>query len=193
MNKFKALIIPILCVFVLNSSFAWPPEKQFWSISAWFKTIQGKEVGLDLNNVAPDIKMGGIDGKEISLYSLRGKVVLIDFWASWCGPCRYENPHVVEAYDKYKGAKFKNGKGFEVFSVSLDAYKDAWVNAIEKDQLKWKYHVCDFKKWSSDAAKLYKINSIPSNILIDGNGVIIGKNLRGIELHKALDAVVEKM
>lgn len=191
MRRVKLLIIPLLSVLILTSSFNWPPEKQFWSIKAWLKSIQGKEVGVNIGDVAPDIKMGGIDGKELSLYSLRGKVVLIDFWASWCGPCRYENPNVVEAYDKYHGGKFKNGKGFEIFSVSLDAYKDAWVKAIEKDDLKWKYHVCDFKKWGNEAATLYKINSIPTNILVDGNGVIIGKNLRGIALHKALDEILD--
>lgn len=192
MRKIKLLIVPLLSVLLLTSSFSWPPEKQFWSFKAWLKSIQGKEVGIDIGDVAPDIVMGGVDGKELSLYSLRGKVVLIDFWASWCGPCRYENPNVVEAYDKYRNEKFESGKGFEVFSVSLDAYKDAWVKAIEKDGLKWKYHVSDFKKWGNEAAKRYKINSIPTNVLIDGNGVIIAKNLRGIELHKALDEIVEQ-
>lgn len=191
MKKLKILLIPLFSALILASSFHWPPEKQFWTIKAWLNIIQGKEVGINVGDVAPDIKMENVEGKEISLYSLRGKVVLIDFWASWCGPCRDENPNLVEAYDKYHGEKFQNGKGFEVFSVSLDPFKSAWVEAIKTDNLKWKYHVCEFKKWENTAAKLYKIRSIPSNILVDGNGVILAKNLRGIELHKALDDILE--
>lgn len=191
--KIFRLLLPLTLVFVMFTNFTWPPEKQFWMIKAWFPSLQDKTVGLNVGNVAPNIEMQGVDGKMISLKSLRGKVVLIDFWASWCGPCRHENPNVVEAYNKYKSAKFKEGKGFTVFSVSLDAHKEAWTKAIDQDKLDWKYHVCDFKKWNNEAARLYKINSIPASYLIDANGVIVGKNLRGIELHTAIDKLVEKL
>ncbi len=192
MKKIK-LFVPLLFAFVLTTNFTWPPEKQFWFLKAWFSEFQETKVGANVGDIAPNIEMAGVDGKMMSLKDLRGKVVLIDFWASWCGPCRHENPNVVEAYNKYKSAKFKEGKGFEIFSVSLDAYKEAWVKAIDQDKLDWKYHVCDFKKWSNDAARLYKVNSIPTNVLIDANGVILAKNLRGMQLHTEIDKIVVKL
>jgi thiol-disulfide isomerase/thioredoxin len=141
--------------------------------------------------VAPEIELMGIDGKTISLSKLKGKMVLVDFWASWCGPCRKENPNVVEAYEKYKNTKFSNAKGFEVLSVSLDRNEEAWKKAIKEDKLVWKNH-----GWDKDgvASKAYQVTSIPSGFLVYGKGNIIakGQELRGIGLHLALDRQLKK-
>jgi thiol-disulfide isomerase/thioredoxin len=132
---------------------------------------------------APEIEMNGIDGKPQKLSSLKGKYVLIDFWASWCGPCRGENPNVVAMYNKYKD------KGFTVFSVSLDNQKERWMQAIQADKLSWPNHVCDLKGWSNEAAKLYQVKSIPFSVLIDKDGNIIDTNLRGEKLDNTLKSI----
>ncbi len=150
-------------------------------------------VGINIGDKAPDLAFKNTDGKIMKLSDLKGKIVLIDFWASWCGPCRRENPNVVSAYNKYSKAKFKDAKGFEIFSVSLDQNGDAWKAAIAKDQLAWPYHVSDLGGWSSAPAKAYQIQSIPASFLIDGNGIIVAKNLRGPLLDQELDKYVKSL
>jgi thiol-disulfide isomerase/thioredoxin len=148
-------------------------------------TTFGQNVGTEIGDIAPDIKLPAFDGDSVSLYSLRGKVVLIDFWASWCGPCRRENPVVAEAYDEYKDKTFSVGQNFTVFGVSLDKTKESWVKAIKDDKLIWT-NVSSLAYWNCASAKEYKVRGIPSNFLIDGKGVIIGKNLRGQKLEAEL-------
>jgi len=136
-----------------------------------------------VGSVAPDFSQPGVDGNPLQLSSLRGKVVLVDFWASWCGPCRAENPNVVKAYNKYKE------KGFEILGVSLDENAEAWKKAIADDKLVWQ-QVGDMKGWRNDAAQLYGINSIPASFLLDKEGKIIARDLRGEDLDKKLAEVL---
>lgn len=131
-----------------------------------------------------DFSQADTSGKMISLSSFKGKYVLVDFWASWCGPCRQENPNVVAAFNRYKN------KNFTVFGVSLDKTKDPWIQAILTDNLTWT-HVSDLKGWGNEVAKQFGITSIPQNLLIDPNGNLVGKNLRGAALEAKLEALIK--
>ena len=142
---------------------------------------------------AIDITLENPNGKEMSLSSLEGNVVLLDFWASWCGPCRRKNPEIVKLYEEYKNKKYIKGtKGFEIYSVSLDKNKNSWLNAIEKDKLNWDSHVSDLRGWSSAGGAKYGVRSIPTTYLIDEEGVIIGRNLSSAAIAHELNKRVKK-
>jgi len=145
------------------------------------KRLKGVSIGSD----APEIALPTPAGPIMRLSDLRGKYVLIDFWASWCGPCRRENPNVIKTYASYKD------KGFEIFGVSLDQEKSAWINAIAKDQLTWP-HVSDLQYWNSVAAQAYQVSSIPMTFLLDPQGKVIAKGLRGDSLNQYLANLFSK-
>lgn len=148
-----------------------------------FQQAKESEKMFDPGNVVPNITQNDPTGQPRSLYDLRGSVVLVDFWASWCRPCRAENPNVVRLYDKY------HKDGFDIFSVSLDKAQDKWVDAIKADGLVWPNHVSDLQYWNSEAAQLYNVKSIPFTVLLDREGKVINIKLRGASLEAKLKEI----
>ena len=153
------------------------------NLKAFYEYVD-KMKRLNIGSVAPEIKLSSPEGKEIALSSLRGKIVLVDFWASWCGPCRKENPNVRKIYADY------HNKGFEVFSVSLDKDKASWIKAIADDKLTWT-HVSDLGYWQSAVVPLYEIKGIPMTVLLDKEGRIVAKNLRGEQLAEKVAEMIK--
>ncbi len=150
-----------------------------------FKSLIAGLSKLPAGSLAPEISLNSPEGKTIKLSSLKGKIVLIDFWASWCAPCRRENPMIVEAYNQLKG------KDFEIYGVSLDNNVAAWKNAINQDKISW-IQVSDLKRWDSEVAKAYQIEAIPTNVLIDREGRVIAKGIRGEDLISKISAAIKQ-
>jgi thiol-disulfide isomerase/thioredoxin len=163
-------------------------KKEIFIISLMFFCILGilRAQIPEVGQMAPEIVLKNPMGKEIALSSLKGQMVLVDFWASWCGPCRKESPYLVDAYKDFRDSKFEGGRGFTIFSVSLDVKRDSWERAIETDSLIWENHVSDLKGWRNAAAQEYGVKRIPSNFLIDEEGRIVARNLRGPQLIEQL-------
>jgi peroxiredoxin len=163
---------------------AMAPEVKASYYGNYLETVIVRAEGLNIGKLAPAFSQADANGKPIALESYKGKYVLVDFWASWCGPCRQENPNLVRTYHKFKH------KNFDILGVSLDNNKTKWLQAIEEDQLTWK-HVSDLRYWQNEVALQYGVKSIPANFLLDKEGKIIAKGLRGIELERALEKLLQ--
>ena len=155
----------------------------FVLVVAALQLLNESQGGVQVGEEVPDFILTTFEGEDYQLTALRGKVIVVNLWASWCKPCRMENPNLVANYNKY------NDKGFEIYQVSLDKDKNKWLEAIKTDNLNW-YHVSDLKFWQSYPAQLYKVQSIPASFLIDPEGKIIAKNLRGSQLGAKLAEVL---
>lgn len=171
------IIISVVAIFIIGTFYVSLKKTEIYDT----KNLVGTNLdNFELNSLNKNLKIN----QELVKNS---QYTLINFWASWCAPCRRENPNIVSAYKKHKDTRFKEGNGFEIFSVSLDKSAESWIKAINQDELFWKYHVSDLGGWNSEGAKIYNIRSIPSNVLINSKGIIIAKNLKGPALHRFLE------
>ncbi len=189
LDKARGAIAPeVLYTLVQDASQRFPQHSGLAIFKSQLtQAAQSQDNGLAtalLNQPAPDLTMNDANGKEISISDFKGKYLLVDFWASWCGPCRQENPNVVAAYNKFKN------KNFTILGVSLDEDKQAWIDAVNHDNLSWA-QISDLKQWQSSAVSTYKFDGIPFNVLIDPNGKIIAESLRGPMLEQKLTEVLQ--
>lgn len=180
--------IILLTIFLLSFS---AREIMGQPILAPAKKQTGVQTGIHIGDRAPEIVLESPKGERISLSSLRGKLVLIDFWAAWCPPCRRENPNLVRLYRQYRDQEFENASGFTVYSVSLDKSMEDWTAAIKTDSLEWDTHVSDLKGRQSAPALEYEVRSIPLNFLIDGDGIILAVGERGSALEEKLKGLLQ--
>ncbi|MFN3528338.1 MAG: redoxin domain-containing protein [Bacteroidia bacterium] len=199
-NEEKTSIVPVFAA-LYAANFLSPEEEFDWFMglkerferdyseskyTQWFAQFVAPYESLALlqpGKPAPDFKLATPEGDSLALSDLRGKYVLVDFWASWCAPCRQENPNIVKMYERFKG------KNFEILGVSLDRDRDGWVKAIKDDKLVWK-QVSDLKFWDSMVTGLYAIQSIPATLIVDPEGLIVARNLRGPELEERLASLL---
>jgi len=183
MDEYQALLNGIVTKFPSHKGVAKIKEMNDRQLALSKQKSQAMDEPEWTNKQAPELSLPDVNGKSIPLSSFKGKYVLVDFWASWCLPCRRENPNVVQAYNKYKN------KNFTILGVSLDKQKEDWLGAIEADKLSWT-QVSDLKEWSSEAVSKFNFNGIPFNVLVDPDGKIIAQSLRGEALEKKLEEVL---